>query len=37
MLDDLQLYLPGNVYDELEKVDFEPLRQALRESFSEWL
>jgi len=34
---DLQPYLPRNVYDELEKVDFEPLRQALRELFSEWL
>lgn len=34
---ELQPYLPGNVYDELEKVDFEPLRQALRELFSEWL
>ena len=34
---ELQPYLPKHVYDELEKVDFEPLRQALRELFSEWL
>ena len=34
---ELQPYLPKEVYDELEKVDFEPLRQALRELLSEWL
>jgi hypothetical protein len=34
---ELQPYLPKDVYGELEKVDFEPLRQALRELFSEWL
>ena len=34
---ELQPYLPKDVYDELEKVDFEPLRQALRELFSDWL
>lgn len=34
---ELQPYLPKDVYDELQKVDFEPLRRALKELFSEWL
>jgi hypothetical protein len=34
---ELQPYLPKDVYDELEEVGFESLRQALRELFSEWL
>lgn len=34
---ELQPYLPKDVYDELEGADFEPLRQALRELFSDWL
>jgi hypothetical protein len=34
---ELQPYLPKEVYDELEKADFEPLRQALRELFADWL
>jgi hypothetical protein len=34
---ELQPYLPRDVYNELEKADFEPLRQALRELFSDWL
>jgi hypothetical protein len=34
---ELQPYLPKQVYDELEKADFEPLRQALRGLFAEWL
>jgi hypothetical protein len=34
---ELQPYLPKDVYDELEKADFEPLRQALRELFADWL
>lgn len=34
---ELQPYLPKEIYEELEKADFAPLRQALRELFSEWL
>ena len=34
---ELQPYLPKDIYDELELVDFEPLRQTLRQLFSEWL
>lgn len=34
---ELQPYLPKELYDELEKADFEPLRQALRELFADWL
>lgn len=34
---ELQPYLPKVLYAELEKVDFKPLRDALRELFSEWL
>lgn len=34
---ELQPYLPKDLYDELEEVDFEPLRETLRELFSEWL
>lgn len=34
---ELQPYLPKDLYEELEKVDFESLRRALRELFAEWL
>jgi hypothetical protein len=34
---ELQPYLPMAVYDELEKADFKPLRQALRHLFADWL
>jgi Nucleotidyl transferase AbiEii toxin, Type IV TA system len=34
---ELEPYLPQEVYDELEKADFESLRQALRELFADWL
>jgi len=34
---ELEAYLPKALYQNLEKADFEPLRQALRELFSEWL
>lgn len=34
---ELQPYLPKDIYEELERTDFEPLREALRQLFSEWL
>src|SRR5579883_1154193 len=34
---ELQPCLSKEVYDELEKTGFEPLRQALRELFADWL
>ena len=34
---ELEPYLPKHVYEELERADFEPLREALRQLFSEWL
>jgi hypothetical protein len=34
---ELEPYLPQEVYDELEKADFESLRQTLRELFVDWL
>ena len=34
---ELQPYLPKHIYEELERTDFEPLREALRQLFSEWL
>ena len=34
---ELQPYLPKQIYEELERGDFESLREALRELFSEWL
>jgi hypothetical protein len=34
---ELKSYLPQEVYDELEKADFESLRQALHELFADWL
>jgi hypothetical protein len=34
---ELQPYLPKDIYDELEITDFEPLREALRQLFLEWL
>jgi len=34
---ELQPYLPKDIYDELENTDFEALREALRQLFSEWL
>jgi predicted nucleotidyltransferase component of viral defense system len=34
---ELQPHLPKHVYEELERADFEQLREALRELFSEWL
>jgi hypothetical protein len=34
---ELRRYLPDEVFQELASQDFEPLRQALRNLFSEWL
>jgi len=34
---ELQPYLPKDVYEQLKESDFEPLRAALRDLFSEWL
>jgi Nucleotidyl transferase AbiEii toxin, Type IV TA system len=34
---ELQPYLPKDVYNELEKVDFESLRRALQGLFADWL
>jgi len=34
---ELQTYLPKDVFEELERSDFEPLRAALRQLFSAWL
>lgn len=34
---ELRRYLPDDVFQELARQDFEPLRQALRNLFSEWL
>jgi hypothetical protein len=34
---ELQPYLSNDVYEELARSDFEPLRAALRDLFSEWL
>jgi hypothetical protein len=33
----LQPYLPKDIYKELERTDFETLRETLRQLFSEWL
>jgi hypothetical protein len=34
---ELQPYLPNDIYKELEGANFEPLRETLRQLFSEWL
>jgi hypothetical protein len=34
---ELQPYLPKDIYEELERTDFETLRETLRQLFSEWL
>jgi hypothetical protein len=34
---ELQEYLPEDVYRQLAKNEFEPLRQSLRDVFGEWL
>lgn len=34
---ELQPYLPDDIYKELEGANFEPLRETLRQLFSEWL
>jgi hypothetical protein len=34
---ELQPYLPKDIYEELERIDFETLRETLRQLFSEWL
>lgn len=34
---ELQPYLPKDIYEELERNDFETLRETLRQLFSEWL
>jgi hypothetical protein len=34
---ELQPYLPKDIYEELERTDFETLRETLTQLFSEWL
>jgi len=34
---ELRPALPGTLFEQLEKKDFEPIRQCLRETFSDWL
>jgi len=34
---ELRPALPATLFEQLEKKDFEPIRQSLRETFSDWL
>lgn len=34
---ELEANLPAEIYEQLAKLDFEPLRAALKDLFSDWL